>query len=372
MKYNRREMFGLIGAGVGGSMLFGGTGFAAEEKGKVYGIALVGLGSYSKNELGPALLKTKHVKLTGLVTGSPEKVPEWREKYSVPAENVYSYENFDDIKDNKDIDIIYVVLPTGMHAEYSIRAAKAGKHVICEKPMAASVEECDAMIAAADEAGVSLHIGYRLHWDPYHLRLMEASRKRELGEILSIESAFGSAQKNPNPNRWSMTKELGVAGALYDLGVYPIQASLYLAQVNPVRVSAVSHNSRPELFTEIEEGYDWKLHFPGGITSEGFASSGKNGNYAIATAAEGKYGVDENGFAYRGIKGFVGDERLNFPVVNQQALQMDGICMAISEGKKSRVPGEMGRRDIAILEAIMKSAETGDEVELGDLGYPAV
>ncbi len=368
MTYNRREILGILGA----SAFLGGKGFGAEDAGKTYGIALVGLGSYSKGQLGPALLETEHAKLTGLVTGSPEKVPEWRKKYEVPAENVYSYENFDDIKDNKDIDIIYVVLPTGMHAEYCIRAAKAGKHVICEKPMAASVEECDAMIAAANEAGVSLHMGYRLHWDPYHLRLMEVSRTEELGKLQSIDAAFGSNQQNPNPNDWVMTKELGVAGQLYNLGVYPIQASLYLARENPIKVTATSHNTRPELFTEIEEGYDWELTFPSGVTSKGFSSFGKSGNYAIATAKEGKYGVDENGYAYGGLKGFVGDDKMKFPSVNQQALQMDGICQSIAKGEQGKVPGEMGRRDIAILEAIMESAETGKEVALGDLGYPTV
>ncbi len=185
----------LLGAGA----LAGGRGFAAEDAVKTYGIALVGLGSYSKGQLGPALLETDRCKLTGIVTGSPEKVPEWREKYGIAEKNVYSYETFDEIADNKDIDIIYVVLPNGMHAEYCIRAAKAGKHVICEKPMAGTVEECDAMIAAANEAGVGLHMGYRLHWDPYHLRLMQVAETEELGKLKAVETGFGFIQGNPDP-----------------------------------------------------------------------------------------------------------------------------------------------------------------------------
>ena len=333
---------------------------------------MVGLGSYSKGQLGPALLETKHCKLTVIVTGSPEKIPEWREKYGIAEKNVYNYENFDEIAGNKDIDIIYIVLPPGMHAEYSIRAAEAGKHVICEKPMAATVEECDAMIAAAEKAGVSLHLGYRLWWDPYHIRLMQVAETEEMGKLKSIDTGFGFNQRSPDPDNWTMTKKLGVAGQLYNLGTYPVQAALYIARENPVKVTATSHNSRPEIFTEIEEGYEWELEFPSGIKATGFASAKKQGNLAIGHAEEGDFGIDKQCYAYTGLQGFVGDEKMDFQHPNQQALQMDGICSAISKGEKSIVPREMGRRDIAILEAIIKSAESGETVELGDLGYPAV
>lgn len=357
---------------LGASALAGGRSFGAEPILKPYGIALVGLGSYSKGQLGPALLETKHCKLTGIVTGSPEKVPEWREKYGIAEQNVYSYENFDEIAGNKDIDIIYVVLPTGMHADFCIRAAKAGKHVICEKPMAGTVEECDAMIAAAKEAGVGLHMGYRLWWDPYHIRLMHVAETEELGKVKSIASGFGYVNNNPDPKNWTMTKKLGIAGQLYNMGTYPVQAALYTARVNPVRVTATSHNARPEIFTETAEGYDWEFEFPNGVKAGGFASAAKSGNLITAEAEKGKFGIDKAAYAYSGLGGFVGDNKMDFPAPNQQALQMDGICAAIHKGVPGTVPGEMGRRDIAILQAIMKSAETGKAVELGDLGYPAV
>ncbi len=304
------------------------------------------------------------------MTGSPEKIPEWRKKYGIAEKNVYNYENFDEIAGNKDIDIIYVVLPTGMHAEYCIRAAKAGKHVICEKPMAGTVEECDAMIAAAKEAGVGLHMGYRLHWDPYHLRLMQVAATEELGKLESVETGFGFKQTNPDPTNWTMTKKLGIAGQLYNLGTYPVQAALYTAGENPIKVTATSHNARPKIFTEIEEGYEWEFEFPGGLKATGFASAAKPGNLAIGHAEKGDFGIDKQCYAYNGLQGFVGDRKMDFPTVNQQALQMDGICSAVSKGEKGLVPGEMGRRDIALLVAIMKSAETGKTVELGDLGYP--
>ena len=120
---------------------------------KKLGVALVGLGTYAAGQLAPALQQTVHCYLAGIVTGTPSKAAAWKEKYNIPDKNIYSYDNFDTIKDNPDIDIVYVVLPNSMHAAYTIRAAQAGKHVICEKPMALTVADCDAMIAACKKAG---------------------------------------------------------------------------------------------------------------------------------------------------------------------------------------------------------------------------
>src|SRR5688500_9629704 len=121
---------------------------------KLLGVALEGLGKYSSGELEPSLEKTTHCRLTGIVTGLERKAKEWNEKYNIPDPNIYSYENFDSIKDNTDIDIVYVVLPNAMHADYVVRAAQAGKHVICEKPPAVTVDDCDRMIMAWRNAGV--------------------------------------------------------------------------------------------------------------------------------------------------------------------------------------------------------------------------
>src|SRR5690349_17109224 len=139
---------------------------------KKLGIALVGLGSYSGGQLAPALQETEHCYLAGIVTGTPSKISTWKEQYNIPDKNIYNYETFDSIKDNKEIDIVYVVLPNSMHAEYVVRAARAGKHVICEKPMALTVEECDRMIAACKEAGKMLSVGYRLHFEPHNKEAM--------------------------------------------------------------------------------------------------------------------------------------------------------------------------------------------------------
>src|SRR5215510_9309242 len=134
--------------------------------------------------------QTNLCQLTAVVTGHPEKGAKWAADYNLKKENVYSYDNFDRIADNRDIDIIYVVTPPALHPEFTIRAAKAGKHVISEKPMATSVSDCDRMIAACKAAKVQLGIGYRLHYDLFRIELMRLAREKDFGAFKKMTGAF--------------------------------------------------------------------------------------------------------------------------------------------------------------------------------------
>src|SRR5215217_2684998 len=158
---------------------------------KKLGIALVGLGSYSTYQLAPALQQTQHCYLAGIVTGTPAKEKMWAAQYNIPASNIYNYQNFDRIADNKDIDIVYVVLPIALHKEFTIRAAQAGKHVICEKPMALNAQECRDMIYACKKANRMLSIGYRLHFEPYNLEMMRLGQQKVFGAVQAIDCANG-------------------------------------------------------------------------------------------------------------------------------------------------------------------------------------
>ena len=364
-RFSRRQMLRLSAAAAATPFL----NAYGQGEGKRLGIAFLGLGDYATKQLAPAMKLVGNAKITGIVTGSPDKVPKWQEDYKIPDGNVYNYENFDSIKDNKAIDIVYVVTPTGLHAEYAIRAAQAGKHVICEKPMAPTVEDCTRMIDAAKKAGVTLQIGYRLHWDPFHLRLMEAIKTKEFGDWKSIETGNGYKVNNfTGHNAWRITKALGVAGALYDVGVYAVQGALYTAQVNPVSVMAKKSTDRPEIFTEVPETYEWTLEFPGGRKAEGFSSYGRSGNYVRAELEKGKIEISP-AYGYGGQKGFTPAGPMVYPVVNQQALQIEGQVAAILAGKPSKVPGEMGRRDIGVINGIMEAADSGQAVKFGNFGY---
>ena len=159
------------------------------KQGKI-GIALIGLGNYA-NILAPSLQQTEKCYLAGIVTGTPSKEKIWADKYDIPQKNIYNYDNFDTIADNKDIDAVYVVLPNSMHKEYVIRGAKAGKQVLCEKPMALNADECREMIAACKSAGVSLSIGYRLHYEPYNMEIIKIGEEERYGRIQNINAADG-------------------------------------------------------------------------------------------------------------------------------------------------------------------------------------
>ena len=332
------------------------------------GIALLGLGDYATNQLGPALKKTVNAKLTGIVTGSPEKIPVWQKEYEIPEGNIYNYGNLDTIADNKEIDVVYVVTPTGLHPDFAIRAMEAGKHVICEKPMAPTVADCTRMIEAAKKAGVTLQIGYRLHWEPYHLRMIEAVKTKEFGDWKSIDAANGSFMRSfTGLNAWRIGK-LGVAGALYDMGVYAVQGQLYTAGIHPVSVTAKHSTERKEIFTEVPETYEWTLEFPGGRKATGMSSYGKAMNHLRAELEKGQIELDPS-YSYKGQRGLTPDGPMDFPQVGQQVLQIDGQAAAILKNEKSRVPGEMGRRDIRVINGIMEAADTGKPFEFGEFLY---
>ena len=190
MNASRREFLTTVSAGVAAGMTQGGffSGAHAAEDRKL-GVALVGLGSLSTHQIAPALAKTQNCRLAAIVTGSPEKEKVWGDKYGVSPTHIYNYEAFDKIAGDDSVDIVYIVLPHSMHAEYTIRAAKAGKHVLCEKPMANSSAECNAMIAACQQMNRLLAIGYRCQYEPHHLKCMEIARSQEMGKLSRIDAS---------------------------------------------------------------------------------------------------------------------------------------------------------------------------------------
>jgi predicted dehydrogenase len=329
--------------------------------GKKLGIALVGLGSYSTGQLAPALQETSYCKLAGIVTGTPSKAVEWKKKYNIADKNVYNYDNFDTIEDNPDIDIVYVVLPNAMHAEYTIRAAKAGKHVICEKPMAVSVKECEQMIAACKEAGKMLSIGYRLHFEPHNLEMMRLGQKQIYGPVNSIETANGFVLRNPDV--WRLDRKLSGGGPLMDMGIYSVQGARYVMGKEPVAVTARTEKTMPKLFDEVEETLYWQMEFPGDAVANCQTSYAKSLGNLRAEADKGWFEL-EPAFSYSGIKGRTNAGKMNLPQVNQQALQMDDFAYCILNNKPTRIPGEEGLRDMKVIEAIYKAAATGKKVNI--------
>jgi glucose-fructose oxidoreductase len=327
------------------------------------GIALMGLGRYSTSELAPALEKAQHSYLAGVITGDREKGGKWSEQYKFPEKNIYSYETIGDIAANKDIDIIYVVTPPGLHRDHVLASAKTGKHIICEKPMANSVAECDEMIAACRAAKVQLSIGYRLAFEPHHLELDRLAKTREFGLFTKITGGNGFKVSR---RTWRVDKKLGGGGPLMDVGIYVIQAAVRAAGgVSPIAVTAQElAKTDPELFNDVEEGIRFRLEFPEGAVCEGATSYGERMG-GFRAEGEGGWFELQPAYGYRGIDGRTSRGPLDVPKnVPQQTLQMDDFAQCVSTGRPTRVPGEMGRQHMAIIEAIYEAARTRQRVDV--------
>ena len=321
------------------------------------GIALVGLGSYSTYELAPALQETKNCYLSGIVTGTPAKEKIWADKYNIPQKNIYNYQNFDNIASNPDIDIVYVVLPVSMHKEYTIRAAKAGKHIISEKPMAISSADCQEMIDACKQQGKKLSIGYRLHFEPFNQEMMRLGQQKVYGKLLQIDCANGFVYGG-DPNAWRLKKAMAGGGGLMDMGVYCIQGARYVTGEEPVYVKAREEKTKPELFKEVDETIYFDLEFPSGCIAKGTSSYNMNLNHLKVKAEKGEFELSQ-AYRYGGMEGRTPKGPMNFPQINQQAAQMDDFANCILQNKNTVVPGEMGMQDMKIVEAVYRSVASG-------------
>ena len=317
---------------------------------KKLGIAIVGLGKYAIEQLAPALQETEHCYLAGIVTSDPNKAVQWKSKYNLEEQSVYNYDNYDSISDNAGIDVVYVVTPNATHADFVVRAAKAGKHVICEKPMATTVEDCDRMIAACAHAGVSLSVGYRLHVEPHHQEMMRLGHTHKFGYVQKVIARDGIE----NESGWRLDPQLGGdGGPLMDVGIYCLQAANYIYNMSPIAVTAQQDGQTVR----------FQLEYPGGFIAECECSYAKKMDYLHAAANNGWFEL-EPAFGYAGIKGKTSIGDMEFSPVNQQALEMDSIAKAILTGKPTPVPGGMGRDDVKILVAITTAMRTGERILL--------
>jgi predicted dehydrogenase len=334
----------------------------AAASGKKVGFALCGLGSLSTHQIAPALQKTANCRLAGIITGTPAKAVRWKAEYGILDKNIYSYETMHRMADNPEIDVVYVVTPNAVHLDNALSAAKAGKHVYCEKPMEISVERCGQMIDAVKAAGRLLGVGYRLHFEPHHLECVRIARSREFGALKLIDAHFGFPIQ---PGVWRLNPALAGGGPLMDVGIYCVQATRYLTGEEPAAVSAIMMHGDDSRFAEVEESITWQTKFPGGALAHcGTSYSAAPAGYFRALAERGWFGLDP-AFNYGGIRGTRSEGRaIEFPDVDQFAAEMDDFADCIRSGKPTRVPGEEGLRDVKIMAAIYEAARSGKSVDL--------
>ncbi len=376
-KLSRRDFNSTLTKGLGSFALLGSTTAACSQPTtaatvvnkdqKKLGIALVGLGSYSTHQLAPALLETDYCRLAAIVTGTPEKEQVWANKYQLPKEHIYNYNNFDTIINDTAVDIVYVVLPNSMHADFCIRAAKAGKHVICEKPMAINTEECQAIIDACEQANVKLSVGYRMQSEPYTQEVKRLVKEQTFGKVnyISVDAAY---KNGGNWDQWRLDKKLSGGGALLNMGVYAIQGVIYGTGELPISVTAQEFSTRPDLFKDTDETITAQFEFPSGAVGSIMTSHNARGNRLYASCDKGWFEL-RPAHSYGPISGQRSDgEAFEFPHKSQQALQMDDFSKHILQGTPNMAPGSMGLRDMVIAEAIYASIAAGGKKMSLDLG----
>jgi predicted dehydrogenase len=331
-------------------------------EGKKLGWALVGIGKLTQGQIIPAFANCQKSKLVALVTGHPDKAKPYLEKFGIKPESIYSYETYEKMADNPDIDCVYNVLPNGMHAEYTIRALKAGKHVLCEKPMANSPEECQQMIDAAKAAGKKLMIAYRVHFEPHNLKVIEICRNPgPLGKLrfINTEHTF-----KIGAGAWRLNKKMAGGGSLVDVGIYGLNATRYLTGEEPVSVTAqILENPSDPRFVEVEEGLVWTMKFPSGVLATCTTSyNARNNNHHRLIFENGMIDMDP-ATGYHGIKVRAQDP-IAFPDMDQFAAEMDHLSECVMQNKEPQAPGEEGLRDMKIMAAIYEAGRTGKAVSL--------
>lgn len=337
------------------------------------GFAIVGLGHLALEQILPAFGESKAARPVALVSGHRDKALAVANRYGIPSKNIYDYSNFDQLKNNPAVQVVYIVLPNGMHAEYSIRASKAGKHVLCEKPMAISVDECQQMIDAAKQANRLLMIAYRLQYEPHHRELIRLARAGELGTLKGLLSANG--QNQGDPEQWRLKRALAGGGPLPDVGIYCINAARYLTGEEPVSATATSFRTPNDpRFKEVEEQLDFTLSFPSGFLATCSSSYGYHNAKYMRLLGERGWAQMDPAFPYQGLKLVVArksehgeqEERreVDLGQKNHFALEMDHMAECVKTNKQPRTPGEEGMQDQRIITALYQAAESGRRVEL--------
>ena len=331
---------------------------------KVLRVAIMGLGTYG-NIVGRAMQSCKRAKITGVISGTPSKVKDWQSRYNIPDKNCYNYDNFDQIKNNPDIDAVYVITPNALHHDQVIRVAKAGKHVICEKPMALNAKEGQEMVVACKKANVKLLVGYRMHFEPKTLEVIRMRREGEFGKIMFFDGLSGFVIGDPT--QWRLNKQLAGGGSMMDIGIYSLNGARYMIGEEPVWVTAQETKTDKVKFKEgVDETIQFQLGFPSGAVASCLSSYNMRNLDRFFLTAEKGFAELSPANGYGPIIGRTNKGELTQPHITHQTVQMDEMAAILLDGKQPVVPvdGAEGVRDLKIIDAIYEAIKKGKRIDL--------
>ena len=333
-------------------------------QGQVLKVAIMGLGSYG-TRVADAMKTCTAAKITGVVSGTPSKIKDWQAKYNIPEKNCYNYDNFDSIKNNPDIDAVYIITPNSLHVPYGIRVAKAGKHVISEKPMALNAAEGQTLVDACKNANVKLLVGYRMHMEAKTLEIIRMRKAGDFGKVLFFQGLCGF--KIGDPNQWRLNRALSGGGSLMDIGIYAVNGSRYMIGEEPTWVTAQETKTDPVKFKEgIDETIQFQLGFPSGAVASCLSTYSMNNLDRFFLNGDKGFAEMQPSTGYGPIKARTNQGELTHPHITHQTVQMDEMSAIIFQGKQPVVPvdGEEGVRDLKIMDAIVQAMNTGKKIML--------
>jgi predicted dehydrogenase len=367
--HSRREFLrkmsasSLLLSGLPGTSGFS-TNLESSHQGKVIGVAIMGLGNYA-TRVANAMQNCSKAKLVGAISGTPQKLKDWQSKYGIPEKNCYRYDDFDSIKNNPAIDVVYVITPNALHRPHVLQAARAGKHVICEKPMAINANDGQEMIDACKKAKVKLMVGYRMHFEPKTLEIIRQRNAGTYGKVLYFNGQSGFVIGDPK--QWRLNKELSGGGAMMDIGIYSVNGSRYMIGEEPIWVTAQETKTNPLKFKEgVDETILFQLGFPGGAVASCLSTYSMNNLDKFFLNGEKGFAELNPATGYGPIEGRTNLGALNFPHVPHQTLQMDEMAAILMENKKPEVAvdGEEALKDLKIIDAIYRAVKSGTKETL--------
>jgi predicted dehydrogenase len=334
------------------------------------GYAVVGLGRIALEQVLPAFGESKDAKLVALVSGHADKANKIAAQHGVSPKAIYDYKNFDSIKDNPEIDAVYIALPNAMHAELTVRAAQAGKHVLCEKPMATSAADAQKMVDACAKANKKLMIAYRMQYEPMTSYAKKLVRDKALGMIKVIEGHNGQ-HLGSTLDQFRLKKG---GGAMIDVGIYCLNTARFLLGEEPHWVQAAMYSTpNDKRWREVEETVVWSMGFPSGTIGNFSTTFGAHqGRRWRAYGDKGGWVGMDPAFSYNGLELRINqvrgkEEILEKPEIEQKqhfALELDHFAQCMASDKQPYTKGEEGVQDMKIIEAIFQSARDGKRVEL--------
>lgn len=331
-------------------------------EGPVLRVAQMGLGSYAER-VGTAMKDCTRAKITGLISGTPDKLKKYGERYGVPEDARYNYQNASEIKKNSNIDAVYITTPNALHAPQTIQMAEAGKHVICEKPMALNAKDAKKMIEACDANGVKLLIGYRMHFEPITLDIVKMRAKGDFGKPLFFQGLSGFIIGDPG--QWRLTKDLAGGGAMMDIGIYSINGSRYMIGEDPIWVTAQETKTNLVKFKEgVDETITFQFGFPSGATASCLSTYSLNYLDKFYLAGTKGFAEMQPSTGYGPIKGRTHMGEIQHPHIMHQTRQMDEMAAIILDGKSPAVPvdGWEGYKDMVIVDAIYQAVKSGKKI----------